>query len=62
MNGSYNYNVDGDQSWNQISSDLVDEIPIAAMIELVRNRSLITHQLNDCDLYPYVYSIVDGGG
>jgi len=61
VNGSYNYNVDGDQSLNQISSDLVDEIPIAAMIELVRNRSLITHQLNDCDLYPYVYSIVDGG-
>ena len=59
--GCYNYNVDGDQSLNQITNELVDEIPTDAMIELVRNRSLITYQLDDSDLYPYVYSLVDGG-
>lgn len=54
-NKRYHFNVDGKQSLNDPSCS-VDEVPVEAMIELVRNRCLIRTRVDDNDLYPYLFS------
>lgn len=52
----FHFNVDGKQSLNDPSTS-VDDLPRAAMIELVRNRGMIyTDVGDDGDLFPYDYS------
>jgi hypothetical protein len=54
----FEYNVDGGTSLNGVVRT-VDGIPVAAMIELVRNRCLVRTAMDDSDLYPYPYSCME---
>ncbi|MFO1046136.1 MAG: hypothetical protein U0941_30530 [Planctomycetaceae bacterium] len=54
----YHFNVGGRESLND-PTVTVDGMPRSSMIELVRNRCLITSQIDDSDLYPYPYSYTE---
>ncbi|MEM7390720.1 MAG: hypothetical protein AAF492_00110 [Verrucomicrobiota bacterium] len=51
---AYHFNVGGCASLND-PKVTVDDVPHSSMIELVRNRCLITTPIDDSDLYPYPY-------
>lgn len=52
------YNIDAPESLN-VAADAVEEIEVAAMIELVRNRCMVRTAVDDADLYPYRYSFTE---
>jgi hypothetical protein len=58
--GAFHYNVDGEKSLDG-ARKTEDGIPVAAMIELVRNRCLVRAAIDDRDLYPYRYSCTETG-
>lgn len=54
--GTYEYNVDGRLSLAD-SSECLNDLPRSTLLELVRNRCLVTTTLDDdSDLWPYDYS------
>ncbi|MGD1897751.1 MAG: hypothetical protein ACFB16_12460 [Phormidesmis sp.] len=56
--GRYHFNVDGHHSLND-STVSISDMSRSSMIELVRNRSMVTTQIDDSDLYPYPYSYAE---
>lgn len=54
----YHYNIRGRESLNN-PTVTVDNMPRSSMIELVRNRCMLTTQIDGSDLYPYLYSYTE---
>lgn len=54
----YHYNIGGRESLNDLTV-MAGDMPRSSMIELVRNRCMITTQIKDSDLYPYSYTYTE---
>ena len=54
----YHFNVDGDKSLNDCEG-IIDDLPVATMIELVRNRCVIKTRIDASDLDPYDYAYTE---
>jgi hypothetical protein len=57
-NDAYHYNVDADESLNGMTGE-VDGLVIETMIEIVRNRCVITKRIDERDLFPYRYRFTE---
>lgn len=52
---AFRYNVDGRISLNELTG-VVRGVPVATMVEVVRNRCLVRTAADDKDFFPYFYS------
>jgi hypothetical protein len=57
-NDRYHFNVGEMESLND-PTVTIEDLPRSSMIELVRNRCLVTTQIDDSDLDPYPYSYTE---